>query len=84
MIILVAGVDGFITIIESGDARGAFLRGGVYRFKKYLKSEFFILFHHFRETRFIGGKPLFPSFFFQFLFSGHLTFGERSKVKGVD
>jgi hypothetical protein len=42
------------------------------------------LFHHFRETRLIGGKPLFPSFFFQFLFSGHLTFGERSKVKGVD
>jgi hypothetical protein len=84
MIILAAGVNGSVTIVEGGDARGAFLGGGVYRFKKYLKSEFFVLFHHFRKTRLIGGESLLPSLFFQFFFSGHFIIGERSKVKGVD
>jgi hypothetical protein len=106
--LFLTGVNGFVTIAESGDARDAFLRIGIDRFEEDFKSEFFILFNHFRETRFISREPFFPTLlfeflfsthfinlihphpdplpsrergkrclFFQFFFSGHLTFGER-------
>jgi len=73
-ITFLAGVNRFVTIAEGRicEATSAFLRGGVYRLKKDFKSEFFILFHHFRETRFINRKSLLPSLFSKFFFSGHL------------
>jgi len=68
-----AGVNGPVTLTESCDASGAFLRGGIYRFKKDLKSEFFILFNHLRQTGFINGESFFPTLFFKFFFPIHLT-----------
>jgi hypothetical protein len=70
--LFLTGVNGSVTIAEGGDARGALLRRGVDRLEKDFKSEFFILFNHFRETRFISREPFFPTLLFEFLFSTHL------------
>ena len=67
-----AGVDGFVTIMESCDTSRAFFRGSVNRFKENFESKFFVLFYHFRQAGFINGKSFFPTFLFQFLFSAHL------------
>jgi hypothetical protein len=69
--LFLAGVNGLITIAESGDARDAFLRIGIDRFEKYLKSHFFVLIYHLGEAGFIDGEPFFPTFFFEFLFPAH-------------
>jgi hypothetical protein len=67
-----AGVDGLVTIVESGDASRAFFRGNVHRFEENFKSEFFILLYHLRKAGFINGKSFLPTFFFEFFFSRHL------------
>ena len=43
-----AGVDGFVTIVENGDAGRAFFRGGIHRFEENFKPKFFILLYHLR------------------------------------
>ena len=42
------GVDGLVTILECYNARVALFRGGIYRFEKDLKPEFFVLLCHLR------------------------------------
>jgi hypothetical protein len=80
-ITFLAGINRFVTIAEDGDAGSTFLGGGVYRFEKDLKSEFFILFHHFGETRFINCEPFLPPSFFEFFLSSHLKRSSRLKIK---
>jgi hypothetical protein len=43
-----AGVDGLVTIMESGDACRTFFGGSIDRFKKDLKPKFFVLLYHLR------------------------------------
>ncbi|OGP77629.1 MAG: hypothetical protein A2V86_06400 [Deltaproteobacteria bacterium RBG_16_49_23] len=59
-----AGVDGFVALGVCGDTIGAFFGREIDRLKKDLKTEFFILFHHLREARFIDGEAFLPAFFF--------------------
>ena len=45
--LLLAGVDRLVAIVEGGDTRHTFFRGGIHRIEKDLKSELFVLFYHF-------------------------------------
>ena len=67
-----AGVDGFVTVVRSSDARCAFFRRGIHRFEENFKPKLFVLLYHLRQAGFIDGKSLLPTFFFEFFFSRHL------------
>lgn len=43
-----AGVDGLVTVMKSGDAGRTFFRGGVDRLKKDFKPQLFVLLCHLR------------------------------------
>lgn len=43
-----AGVDGFVTVVKSGDTSRAFFRGGIHRFEKNFKSKLPVLLYHLR------------------------------------
>jgi hypothetical protein len=72
-----AGVDRFVSVMKGGDTMDAFLGGRVHGLEQDLKSHFFVLFYYLGEAWFIDGEPFFPTFFFEFFFSGHTLNDER-------
>jgi len=75
-----AGVDGLVTIMKGGDARRAFFRRGIHRFKEDFKPKVFVLLYHLRQARLIDGESLLPAFFSEFFFSTHIVNDERWAV----
>ena len=70
--LFLAGVDGFVTIMEGCDTSRAFFRRGIHRFEKNFKSKLPVLFYHLRQAGLIDGKSLLPTFLIKFLFPAHL------------
>ena len=68
------GVNGLISVCKGRNTTGTFFRRGVNGLKKDFKSEFFVLFDHFRKARFINREPFFPALFLKFFCSAHVSF----------
>jgi len=48
MLLSPSGVDSLVTLMEGGDARHAFLRGGVHGFEKNFKPKLLVLLYRLR------------------------------------